>query len=197
MRIVIKNNYLPQDETTIILEEIYKSIVSLPEFIKCGEYRIVFCNIETATGLKLNYHPNCFINIDSTLDDYKKQVLPYIKEFLWDSDFSGYEGEDLSYFILDIYGIDSEIKNKSSTIRYKTPISKRGKQILQNIQKRSYHSTKKDNVISSIECDSEINKFITLDIETQGNNNNHLQEVTYVSAYKGYGIGKVFTVGGA
>ena len=68
---------------------------------------------------------------------------------------------------------------------------------MQNIQKRSYHSTKKDNVISSIECDSEINKFITLDIETQGNNNNHLQEVTYVSAYKGYGIGKVFTVGGA
>ena len=138
MRIVIKNNYLPQDEPTIILEEIYKSIFNLPEFVKCGKYRIVFCNIETATGLKLNYHPNCFINKDTTLDDYKKQVLPYIKEFLWDSDFSGYEGEDLSYFILDIYGIDSEIKNKSSTIRYKTPISKRGKQILQNIQKRSY-----------------------------------------------------------
>ena len=198
MRIVIKNNYLPQDEPTIILEEIYKSIVSLPEFIKCGEYRIVFCNIETATGLKLNYHPNCFINKDTTLDDYKKQVLPYIKEFLWDSDFSGYEGEDLSYFILDIYGIDSEIKNKSSTIRYKTPISKRGKQILQNIQKRSYVTnqivTDKinfDKYIISTKCDDETSKFITLDIETQGNN--HLQEVTYVSAYKGYGIGKVFT----
>ena len=45
MRIVIKNNYLPQDEPTIILEEIYKSIFNLPEFVKCGKYRIVFCNI--------------------------------------------------------------------------------------------------------------------------------------------------------
>ena len=48
-----------------------------------------------------------------------------------------------------------------------------------------------DKYIISTKCDDETSKFITLDIETQGNN--HLQEVSYVSAYKGYGIGKVFT----
>lgn len=184
-KIFIQNNKLDQEDKSKILEEIYILINNLDEFKALGKYRIVIAKVITSEGQELNYHPNVCINEGCSLQDYKDQAIPHMKDFLLDSDFSGYEGEELLGFILDCYGVDRHL----SKPKYKIPVSKKGQQIWKaiRVEKRNYHvtSNSKINMISKIKKDPYGSLFFTLDIETISTDNNNIQAVSHVSIYNG------------